>query len=205
MSEYSGSADHVPVDPNRTLLSDSLAAHSNLDEFYAPELGARLIVMQPGSEVARSHEELMELRLPVFSAFYDGNSLKLLVPTGSRSIRKLLRFIARDVDNYEEIFSKVGTALRGLDEAGVGLPEPEADRSLLDSLAFAVNADEIYGGDICLVPPYVLNPAKHKDQTFDRIRLELANSRQFGEGDIGRLMVQAEAGWTDWVPERDYA
>lgn len=184
----------IPVEPNRRLIKPS---NSLLEEFVSTEFDTRIISMPRGSEMARSHEELFEMRLPVFSGLYRNEHLWLNIPEGTRSVRSVLRFIARDVTNYGEIFFKMGSVLSELENAGVGFPEVVEDRSILDSFAFSIDEDETYGGNIYLAPPYLFNPDKKIGQTLGSIALELEGTELFSEAEMTELLSKTHQGWHD--------
>jgi len=197
MSEFNTVSGHIPIESSRRLIPGGYEAYHGLEEYYDPQISSRVITMPVLGEQARSHEELTEQRLPVFSALYRGHELCLLVPEGSRPLKGLLRFIARDVRNYEEIFYKVGQALGQLDASGMGLPEASPKHSLLDSFAFSLDDDDIYGGTVYMTPPYSLNPMKRIDQELSGLFLELTSSQLFSEIEVVDLIAKTHKGWQD--------
>lgn len=195
MSEKFIDGDEVfAVEPNRRLLRSN---SNEFREFYAPQVGARIISMLAESDQARTHGELVEFRLPVFSGMYRDDELWLSVPEGSRSIGRVLRFVARDVQNYSEIFFKLGTVLKQLQETGIGFPQSGDERSVLDSFAFAVEDNEKYGGNVYLAPPYDLNPEKKVTQAVGSIAVELEKSELFTDGEMKHLMEMTTEGLRD--------
>lgn len=150
--------------------------------------------MPSGEDNARFHEELVELRLPVFSGMYRENELWLTVPEGSRPLGKLLRFIARDIHNYGEIFFKLGCVLQQLEQTGIGFPQATDERSALDSFVFSVDENEIYGGNINLAPPYNLNPDKRIGQALGSIAVELEKAELFTTEEMHHLLEMTEEG-----------
>ncbi|MDL2341551.1 MAG: hypothetical protein QFB87_00525 [Patescibacteria group bacterium] len=181
----------IPIEPNRRLLQTPA---NRLKEFYSNEIGTRIISLPAHENDARSHEELSELRLPVFSGIYRDDELWLTVPEGTRTVRRLLRFVARDVANYGEMFYKLGTVFKQLETAGVGFPQSSEERSVLDSFAFAVDENELYGGNIYLTPPYVLNPDKKIGQALGSVAIELEKSDVFTDNEIHHLMEMTAEG-----------
>jgi hypothetical protein len=190
-------AERRLVEPNRRLLKDGVAAQFGLEEFSAPQLDSRIITIPLNTETARTHEDLMEMRLPVFSTIYHDKSMWLLVPEDARPLRGVLRFIARDIGNYDEIFYQVGETLGQLEEAGIGLPEPRPDKSILNNFAFSLDEGEIYGGKVSLIPPYPLNPMKTMEQELGGIFMELTDSHLFQEHETALLVEKLQRGWRD--------
>ena len=195
MSElYPSAGALIPIEPNRRLVRSNTA---NVQEFYSTELNSRIISMPVRDDTTRSHEELVELRLPVFSGLYRDTELWLTVPEGSRPLGRVLRFIARDLQNYSEIFYKLGGVFKQLDRTGIGFPQATAERSALDSFVFSVDEHELYGGNIYLAPPYVLNPDKTIGQALGSVAVELEKSNQFSAEEITVLMQMTDEGFSD--------
>jgi hypothetical protein len=187
-----------PIDGNRRLIPQSAERALHMSEFYDTALGSRVISMQAGGEEARFHEELHEERMPVFSAMYRDKELLLLVPEGSRTLRKTLHLIARDMESYGEIFFGLGKALGQLDTSPFGLPEVFSSRSILESFAFSHDDQEPFGGKIYLIPPYRLEPIeaqKKRDHLVDSVYEELIRSRYFSQEAASWLMDTMADGW----------
>lgn len=184
-----------PVESNRRLLSRDLDPQLGLREYYDARLGSRVVSMVIGSEQARSHEELTEEKMPVFSSMYWGGKLILQVPDGTRPVSKLLRFIARDLPNYGDVFYQIGRALHQTQVANFGLPDPQPNRSVLEQYAFVLDDDDEYGGKIYLSPPYSLNPNKTIGQIINGISMELTDSSLLSEHEVAELMQKTVMGW----------
>jgi len=191
--------DHQPVDANHRLVPSSTERAMHLEEYYDMQLGSRVISIPKGSEEARHHEELLEERLPVFSALYTPDRLLLLVPEGSSTLQKTLPLMARDLGSYSEIFHNLGSTLGKLDTTSFGLPEAYIGRSILASFAFSLDENETFGGKIYLIPPYSLDPMrqKHRDQEVDAIYEELLRSRYLSEGAAQLLVEIMVEGWQE--------
>lgn len=173
----------VSIEPNRRLLKSPTDV---IREFYSPDIDSRVISLPAHSEDALTHGELLEFRLPVFSGMYRDNELWITIPDDSRSLRRNLRFIARDIHNYGEIFHKLGTVYRQLEKTGVGYPETSDERTVLESMVFSVDEKEPYGGNIHLIPPYCLNQVT-PEQALGSIALELEYSEIFSEAEVKHL------------------
>ena len=192
MSEnFYDSGETIPIEPNRRLLKSSAGP---LKEFYAPRIAARVISLPVPSDQARTHEELIEFRLPVFSGMYRHEELWLNIPEDTRALGRVLRFVARDVQNYGEIFFKLGSVLKQLSDTGIGFPQAAEDRSVLDSFAFAIDENEQYGGNVYLIPPYALNPHKELTQAVGSIDVELEKSELFTDEERQHLMEMTSEG-----------
>lgn len=192
--------ERLPIEPNRRLLSPQLDPQQGIEEFYDPGLASRVITLPVGGEQARFHEELMEERVPVFSAIYRDESLCLLVPEGSRPVRKLLRFVARDIATYSEVFYELGGVLNRVTEAVSGVPMVQPERGLLDSFAFALDETEVYGGKIYLIPPYLIDPDISAPQQLGRalvtLQAELQASGLFSSQEEAQLLQVTQEGWS---------
>lgn len=190
--------EHWPIDANRRLIPQSAERAFHMAEFYDTALDSRVISMQANGVEARFHEELHEERMPVFSAMYREKELLLLVPEGSRTLRKTLPLIARDMESYGEIIFGLGKALGQLDASPFGLPEVFSSRSILESFAFSHDDQEPFGGKIYLIPPYRLEPLealKKRDNLVDSVYEELIRSRYFSEEAAAWLMGKMTDGW----------
>ena len=181
------------IEPNRRLVADDV----DVDEFYDRVLDTRVIAMPKDGDQAHVHRQLVEARLPVFSGLYREEVLLLLVPGGTRSFRRLLKFVARDIPTYGEIFDELGSTLKLMDRSGLGLPEPYVDRPLLTNFAFSSNDQEIYGGKVFLVPPYTLNAGVTINQELGFIATELEQSEHFRPPETQELLQRVEEGWNN--------
>ncbi len=192
----------MPVDSNRRMLAGGYAARLGLREFYSMGMDSRIIAvpmtgLSDGFSTARSHEELMELRLPVFSAIYRDTDMWIVVPEASRTLKSVLRFVARDIGSYGEIFFKMGQVFGQLEQAGVGVPGAVSDRSLLESLAFTLDEDENYGGKIALIPPYELSHGRSEERVLSTVHVELEKSGYFSDIQARGLIALTHSGWED--------
>lgn len=183
------------VEPHRKLIRQSGLTAEPIAEFYAAEGEERFLAMPAHSDQSLFHVQLAEERMPVFSAFYIEDYALLHVPLGTRSVNNLLRFIARDVRSYGEIFHEIGSTFRKLHEAGFGLPYSEPHRSMLEAVGFAPDEHTPYGGKLYLVPPYNLNPHLTFDQTISALHMELGTSKKFTDTHIRQLLAEVQGGW----------
>jgi hypothetical protein len=181
----------ISIEPNRRLLKSS---SNSVREFYSPDIDSRVISLPARGENALTHEELVEFRLPVFSAMYRDDELWITIPDDSRSLKKNLRFIARDIHNYGEIFYKLGSVYRQLDSTGIGFPEATDERSVLESMVFSLEENEPYGGNVHLIPPYTLNQVT-PEQAMGSIAIELEYSRIFADSEVKQLYDTMKAGF----------
>lgn len=189
--------ERYDIDAHRRLVPASVETAIGLEEFYDAQLASRVISMPKAGQEAHYHEELHEARLPVFSAMYRDEGLFLLVPDATRTIRKVLPLIGRDLASYSEIFFELGRALGRLDNSPFGLPEASSDRSILDSVAFAPDDSAAFGGKICLIPPYRLDAQRRRrrDQVVDAVYEELRYSRYLSEEAAVGLTDTMVNGW----------
>lgn len=183
------------VDPSKRLLSQDNVFF--MREFFDKALDSIVISIPIESEQARIYENLLLNNLPVFSGTYSDNSLALSVPSGTRLLSQQLKFVARDIPNYADIFAKFGETLHEISRSGLGLPEPKASRSLLANFAFAPASKEADGGIILLSPPYELNPNVNILREIDFIDKELSNSKYFNRNEIQKLMGKLGTGLQD--------
>jgi hypothetical protein len=183
----------ISIEPNRRLLKSS---SNSIREFYAPEIDSRVISLPARSDDAKTHEELVEFRLPVFSGMYRDDELWITIPDDSRSLRKNLRFIARDINNYGEIFHKLGSVYRQLDRTGIGFPDITEERTVLESMVFSIDENEPYGGNIQLIPPYCFNQV-NPGQALGSIALELEYSQVFSPQEVNQLYEKLTEGFTN--------
>lgn len=187
--------ERYDIDPTRRLIPHGRKTPLGLEEFYDSQLASHVISMPKGGPEARYHEELHEERMPVFSAMYRDEGLYLLVPESSRTLRKALPLISRDLRSYGEIFFELGKALGRLDNSSFGLPESFSDRSILDSIAYSLDDNAAYGGKVCLIPPYRLDPMRNRDQVVDAVYEELRHSRALSEDAASKLTELMVNSW----------
>jgi len=185
------------MDANRRLIPRIVEKSLGFQEFYDVQLASRVISMPKGGAEARYHEELHEERMPVFSAMYGEEGLFLLVPEASRTLHKALPLISRDLKSYGEIFFELGKTMGQLDGSSFGLPESFSDRSLLDSIAFSLDDNAVFGGRLFLIPPYRLDPMKSRDLVVDAVYEELRHSRYLTEETARSLTENMVEGWQE--------
>lgn len=190
----SASPKERPIEPNRRLIKPGF--NESVTEYFDLEAGARVIAISTDSEQADIHEQLQLRRLPVYLADYDDDKLRLFVPDGTRLLRRQLRFIARDIPSYGQIFSNLGGLLMRIYDSGVGLPESYPARPLLDSFAYS-DDDNAYGGKMFLTPPYMLNEHISINQVLGQINSELYGADVFESNEVEDLMERIEQGWID--------
>jgi hypothetical protein len=184
---------HVEI--NRLLLGANLDVELKLEEYYDESLATRVISMPSGSEQADYHGQLQDKQLPVFPALERHDQLLLAVPQGTRSLTKLLRFVARDIPNYSQVFYVFGAALSQMDDANVGLPTRQSERALLDNFAFALDEADAYGGKIYLTPPYQLDPTMTIERELSDLHGELSNTGLFHDSEVIHLLDKTKEGW----------
>lgn len=183
------------VEPERKLIRPGANDPDIAVEFYIPDEDVRYIAMPARSDQSLFHAQMTEERMPLFSSMYTEDLLLLHVPTGTRPVKGLLKFIARDVRTYGEIFWETGKAMRLLDDAGFGLPYAKPHRSLLEGVGYSLDEHSPYGGKIYLVPPYNLNPHLSFDQTLGALHMELEASRKFNDAQLRHLVTEVQRGW----------
>lgn len=196
--EFPGGASQPPkerpIEPNRRLIKPGF--DESITEYIDTDLGMRVIAIRADSEQAEIHEHLQREGLPVYLADYEETRLRLFVPDGTRLLRRQLRFIARDIPNYGQIFSNLGSLLMRIYDSGVGLPEAYPARPLLDSFAYSDDSN-IYGGKMFLTPPYKLNDHISINQVLGQINTELYRADVFESTEVEGLMERIEQGWID--------
>lgn len=187
------------VDPNKRLLTGEQTY--GMREFFDEVLDSRVIAISTESSQVSIYERLMLHGLPLFSGSYKGNELVLTVPTGrTRLLSQELRFLARDITNYSEIFTEFGETLHDIDRAGYGLPESKYERSLMSNFAFSADSsdsDDLGVGNIYLIPPFSLNKDVNINQEFNFVRQELENSELFKPDEVEKLMVRLNDGFNN--------
>lgn len=184
------------IDPNKRLLTGDQTY--GMREFFDEILSNRVIALSLDSSQVSIYESLMLQRAPIFSGSYKGSELLLTVPGArTRLLSKELKFLARDILNYSEIFEKFGETLHEIDQAGYGLPEPKNKRSLLSNFAFSSDSENIEVGSIYLIPPFLLNRDVSIEQEFNFIRNELKDTELFKQQDVDYLMERLGNGYYD--------
>lgn len=184
-------SSETSIESNRLLL---LRGGSNgMREFFDKALMSRVIVMPKESNQASMYENMLIKRLPVFSGVYRDDELLLTVPDDARSLRRQLKFVARDIPNYGYIFNKLGITLSAVNRSGLGLPEPSANRPLLANFAFSSIEQDEADGNVYIVPPFNLNPNITIDKELLFVRRELEHSKQFKSTEVRELMDKVES------------
>lgn len=179
----------VPIDKNRRILKEGRdKAYQGMAEYYNRAIGSRVLRMEPDSEQVRVHEILAEHRVPVFSSLYGSDDVFLLVPEGSRLVRNIVRLIARDVDNYGEVFQQLGGAIGATGGIGLGAPVETDSRTLLESFAYGGDEREAFGGSVYLVPPYRLNTSRVPADELPIVRAELEEIGALQPADVDILV-----------------
>lgn len=178
----------------------NVAANYSLQDYFDNKLGSRVIGMPLGQEQAHAYAAALEARLPVFSAYSDisANRLLLLLPSGTRSVVRSERFIARDIENYKEIFTQIGQTLRAISEAGFGTIGKDENGSVLSAFAFSPQAKTKYGGEVFLLPPYRFQVHESNETTLEIIHDELRHSGQLEQYAITGLYNAVEAGMSHY-------
>lgn len=197
--------ERLEVETNRRLLSIGQAARLGFEEYVDTKLGSRIISLPVDSEQEPTpvelHYTLRDKDLPVFPAMYRDDRLLLKIPEGTRPLPSLLKFIARDIPNYGNVFHQLGSILHQMHAAGIGLPPKQLNRAILDNFAFVTDDSNEYGGTIYLTPPYRVNLNGGIDQEIDDLQGELIESMLFTETEVAELLGKTLVGWNDALSE----
>jgi hypothetical protein len=159
-------------------------------EGYVHKLGSRVLALAADSDSAKTHIDLAEHRLPVFSTMYTDELMLLLVPNGARRLSATLPALNRDPTSYRKIFFDLGRLMRDLQFMNIGLP----DLTVLDRIAFATQ-EEGEGGKLFMIPPYNFTEPLPLDQELEQLRFELELSEVISENAMNILITQTEDGW----------
>ncbi len=137
----------------------------------------------------------------MFPAMFKDDRLLLQIPEATRPLRSLLKFIARDIPNYGNVFYELGGILHQMHAAGLGLPTKQLGRDILDNFAFVTDDADEYGGIIYLTPPYQINADKDIHVEINDLHTELLESMLFNEDEVTALLNKTLVGWHDAIPE----
>ena len=186
------------IEINRRLITaDSTGV---INEFYSTVSGERAIWLKAQNEDVQTHTELLESRLPVFSARFEDNGDCLLhVPNGASRVSQLLKFISRDIDGYGEIFEQIGRLNKRLDDQGFGYVSFKKGHSVLDALAYANTGEDGYGGAVFLIPPYSFNKLISTQVSMDHMANDLEQSGYFSNVQIETLLGRVYVGLGEHV------
>ncbi|MEO8105445.1 MAG: hypothetical protein ABI602_03860 [Candidatus Saccharibacteria bacterium] len=197
--------ERLEVETNRRLLSIGQAARLGFQEYVDTALNTRVISLPADKEREPSpvdlHYQLRDKGLPVFPAMYQDDRLLLKIPEGTRPLPSLLKFIARDIPNYGNVFLELGGILHRMHAAGMGLPSQQPDRDMLDNFAFVTDDSDVYGGTIYLTPPYQVNVNRGIDEEIDDLQAELIESMLFTDSEVTELLAKTLEGWNDALSE----
>ncbi len=194
--EFSFKQSRLEVEPHRRLVSLATRSAFDIVEYADKSAGKRILTLPSASEQAHLHSLLQEKRVPVFKkiAVHEQNLL-LDVPADARTVRDSLKFIARDVLGYKEIFSQIGIVLGRCAVSGFGLPDKGDHRSVLEGIAFTLNNTESFGGNVQFVPPYSFSTELNKSDELEIIRNELIASNYISGGAADELIRATSLGW----------
>lgn len=185
------------IEPNRRLISPALGAAYGIEELSDLQTGKRLLRIPRTSAQTRLHEQLSEHFIPVFPVTEaDADTVALSLPGDARTLQDSLRFIARDVLHYSEVFHQLGEVLGRSQAAGFGVLSGGEERSLLAGAVYSSSSSEAYGSAVHLSPPYLLTTDRSKTEELALLREELVNSRTFdGLPMVDHLVHAASEGW----------
>lgn len=188
--------ERLRIDTHRHLISDETRESSGVGEYFDVVSHQRVLAIPRLTEDARLHAKLAERRVPVYPIVReDAQNLLLLVPNDARSVESSVRFIARDVLHYKEIFTQLGEVLGRCALNGVGLPGKRAERTVLGGVAFSLDTEETFGGSVHLLPPYALDERKSKSDMLRELENELRASPHVSPAVAKELRVAASMGW----------
>ncbi len=187
---------HLQIEPHRHLIDDKVWKQTGITEYFDTTSQKRIMTLPRDSESAALHGQLVDKRISVYPMFgADNQSILLGVPNDSRTVQSSLRFIARDVVRYKEIFTQVGNVLGRCALYGLGLPGRTIERPVLASVAFSLNTTETFGGNVHLLPPYSFEHAKSKTEELQELRRELVASSYISSAVASELIAATSLGW----------
>lgn len=188
--------ERLRIDTHRHLISDATREQSGVMEYFDAISDQRVLTIPRLSEDARMHRELQQKRIPVYSVLTeDSNNLLLHIPNDARTVQSSVRFIARDVLRYKEIFTQVGEVLGRCALNGFGLPGKRVERSVLASIAFSLDNAESFGGNVHLLPPYAFDEGRTKTEELHSLEDELRQSPYISPAVARELVVATSVGW----------
>jgi hypothetical protein len=167
-------------------------APESLTEFISSRIGAHIIRMTLENEDFNLHTKLHSAGIPVLESLSSAHERALLVPKGAVVISHSLAMVARNSDEYSELFTALGRCLAKIEHAELGLPQTDTP---LHNFIYSENANVRTGVDVHLVPPYNLNDSVSKEDVLFAIDYELACSQQFNEKTAEFLRSKTLEGW----------
>lgn len=177
------------IEQHKRLVLPRVAETYAIGEYLHTGLGNAWVLDLPAYDSqADTYRRAFEARLPVFSGYGLAESLLLIVPKGTRSLARAQRFIARDVDNYREIFRQVGEVVGRVATADLGTIRPTIEGSILSKFAFSPQKDASYGGQVYLLPPFGFDSGEQPSHSLQYIGDELNRSGYFNSRQIGSLI-----------------
>lgn len=186
----------LSIETHRHLVSDDTREHSGVMEYFDNISGHRVLTIPRLSESASLHRELVNKRVPVYPVIAtDDRNLLLDVPNDARTVQSSVRFIARDVAHYKEIFTQVGAVLGRCMLNGFGVPGRRVERSILGSIAFSLDDAEVFGGNVHLLPPYAFDTDTSKMDEIRSIEQELVQSPYVSQAVARELITATSLGW----------
>lgn len=188
--------ERLRIDAHRHLISDETRELSGVGEYFDAISNQRVLTIPRRTEDARLHVELTEKHIPVYPTQQkDAHNLLLVIPNTARTVESSVRFITRDVMHYKEIFTQLGEVLGRCAVNGFGLPGKRVERSILGSVAFSLDTEEIFGGTVHLLPPYAFDRGKTKADELREIEDELRASPYVTPAVAKELRAAASMGW----------
>lgn len=181
------------VEPNRRLIPAS--SPFGIEEFVDRKTGERHIAIPSGSALVDAHRELAKKHVPVFPIGEISESQILLdTPSDARILKGSLKFIARDIPGYREIFGQVGELFGRCQAGGFGLPGNRIGTTVLESIAFSTS-DEVYGSSVYMIPPYTFDASIGKQDALDMVRKDLTSSSYLSRAQAAELQRAMDEGW----------
>ena len=186
----------LSIDMHRHLINDATKENTGVMEYFDTFSGKRVLTIPRLSHDAVLHQELIDKRIPVYPRLaLDDRNMLLDVPNDARTIQSNLRFIARDVLHYKEIFTQIGEVLGRCAVNRIGLPDQRIGRTMLSGIAFSYDEADSFGGNVHLLPPYTLNPELDKTAEFTLLRSELIASEYISPAIADELVRATNEGW----------
>jgi hypothetical protein len=192
MSERSV-GEHMPIEPNRRLVIEGQGA-DGLEEYKDMLLNQRIISLPAGSPQQEMHLALESKGLPVFPHQEVSGDMHLAVPEGSRSLRHILRIIARDVSSYRFIFTEVGTVMRQMEEGDFGLPRATSAHGLMGAFAYSLDDQRSNGGGVFLAPPYNFDKERNLKNELNELPFKLTRTGVFDQESVASVVSAVREG-----------